>query len=340
MKTVTLGRTGLEVSQIGLGGIPIIAVDRDESIDLIRYCFDRGINFYDTANMYDDSEEKYGAGLEPIRDKVIIATKTGAKDVDTAAEHLALSLERLRTDYIDLYQIHNLSKDEHFEQIMGPGLVMDFLEEKQKEGVIRHLGVTAHNPDVALRAVETDRFSTLQFPFNFVEYEPQKKLFDGARKLNMGLIAMKPLGGGLLEKARLCFGFLQQHPDVVPIPGIKDRAELDEIIGLYENPRPLNDEELAEIAQIQEKLGVRFCHRCGYCTPCPQGIEIPFALMIPSAVARSTKERLETVFGPKADQVEDCIECGECVEKCPYDLPIPEMLKECRDLYLKTMGRG
>ncbi|MGD8564514.1 MAG: aldo/keto reductase, partial [Desulfarculaceae bacterium] len=213
MKKIRLGRTGLMVSEIGFGGIPVTRLDLQEAVDLIAYCFEKGINFFDTANMYGDSEEKIGRALEDVRDQVILATKSRKLDGGGLKEHMTRSLEMLRTDYIDLFQIHNLSKPEELERALAPGGACEALAQAKDEGIIRHIGFSSHNPDTALKACRTGLFTTVQIPFNFVEPQVEEKVFAAAREMDMGLIAMKPLGGGLLDRADLCFAFLRQYPD-------------------------------------------------------------------------------------------------------------------------------
>lgn len=333
MKTVQLGKSGLVVSEVGFGGIPIIPIGRENAVKVIKYCYERGITFYDTANMYGDSEKMLGEALEAVRDKVVIATKTTNRDKAGAAEHIALSLENLRSDYIDLYQFHNVSKDEELAQVLGADGAMEAVQEAIQAGRIKQVGVTSHKIETAIKACQTGLFATLQFPFNFVEQDPLDELFDVARAQNMGIIAMKPLGGGLLDKASLCFKFLQQHLDVVPIPGISKPEEIDEILDLYQAPQSLSAEELTEIETIRVELGQKFCHRCGYCQPCDEGVAITEIFTF-----RSTAKRFDPKFAAMLAQkamqtAENCTECGQCIEKCPYDLEIPELIREVQTLY-------
>ena len=234
-----LGKTGLEVSEIGFGGIPVTRVDQEEAVGLIRRGFELGLNFFDTANMYGDSEAKMGLALAPFRDRVVIATKTAARDAKTAEAHLKQSLAALKTDRIDLYQAHNVSTQEDLDKLLAPEGAYGFMVRARGKGLIRHIGLSSHNPAIAQQAVETGLFETLQYPFNFLETGALDSLFPAAQGLDMGLIGMKPLGGGILEEARLCFGFLREYPQVIPIPGIQARAELEEIVGLYRKPPAL-----------------------------------------------------------------------------------------------------
>ena len=287
MKRTKLGRTGLMVSELGFGGIPIIRLDHDEAVEVVRHCFDKGVTFFDTANVYGDSEKKIGAALEPVRDKVVLATKTMMREADTAVDHIGYSLDNLKTDCIDLYQTHNIANDEALDNILAPGGAYEALAKAREDGKIKFIGFSSHNIATAIKACRTGKFDTLQFPFNFIERDPADELFNVAREMNMGLIGMKPLGGGLLERADLCFKFLQQHPDVVPIPGIQAKEEMDEIVALYENPSPLTDADNAAIEEIRAEVGTKFCHRCEYCMPCDKGGNIPGVMMFKSTCQKT-----------------------------------------------------
>ena len=328
MKTKRLGKTDLQVSEVGFGGIPIIPLSTPEAVAVVRHCLDLGFNFFDTANMYRDSEEKLGIALAPVRDKIIIATKTGCRDAEGAAAHLDLSLERLRTDRIDLFQLHNVSNPETLEQVLAPGGAYEALDLARRAGKIRFIGISSHNIDTAMAALQSGRFETLQFPFNFIENDPADALFPLAQKNDIGIIGMKPLGGGLLERADLCFKFLQQHPGVVPIPGIKSASEADEIVALYREPVALRPVDHAAIAAILNDLGAQFCHRCEYCMPCPQEVQIPSVLIFKGVIKRISVEGARDWLTGAMESVAECIECGECEQKCPYELPIPDLLKE------------
>jgi predicted aldo/keto reductase-like oxidoreductase len=328
MKTMKLGKTNLNASLIGFGGIPIIPLQFDAAVDIVRYCYEQGINFFDTANAYGDSEKKIGSALESVRDKVILATKTQKRDAAGAAKHIDFSLKNMRTDTIDLYQLHSLTEPESLDKVLAPGGAYEAAAKAKDEGKIRFIGFTSHNIDIAINACQTGLFATVQIPFNFIENDPADKLFMVAEKQEMGIIAMKPLGGGLLESAELCFKFLQQYPNVVPIPGIATQSDIDEIVDLYLSPQPLSDADWKHIERIRAELGSQFCHRCGYCQPCAQNIEIPEVLLFKSLTKRIAPAGVIHMTKNAMAGVENCIECGECIEKCPYDLPIPDLLKE------------
>ena len=329
MKSVRLGKTGLLVSEVGFGGIPIIPISFDEGISVIRHCFEQGITFFDTANMYGDSEKKIGHALESVRDNVVLATKTMKRDSEGAAKHIMHSLENLKTDNIDLYQFHNIGNEEELDKILAPGGAYEAVDRARSEGKINFIGFSSHDIETAIKACRTGFFSTIQFPFNFIEHDPADELFKFARELDMGIIAMKPLGGGLLDRADLCFRFLQQYPYVVPIPGISSQKEANEIVDLYISPRPLSEADHKQIERLRSELGTKFCHRCGYCIPCEQEVDIPGVMSFRSFVARRLSTSVVINMVKKGmESVENCNECGECLERCPYRLPIPDLLKE------------
>ena len=333
MDTMKLGNTGIAPSIIGFGGIPIIPLDVSTSVDIVRHCYDRGITFYDTANAYVDSEKKIGQALEDVRCNVYYATKTGMRDAEGAANHLKYSLINLRTDYIDLYQFHNVSTASDLETLLGPGGAYETAEAARQQGKVRHIGITSHDIATAISACKTGRFETVQFPFNFIEKEPADELFAAARKKGMGIIAMKPLGGGIIHQADLCFKFLQQYPYVLPIPGFSTTAEIDEVIGFYKNPQSISQADIKAMDAIRAELGDKFCHRCGYCMPCEQGVAITEVMGYRSQANRFSPEVAIRLVRKAMTTVGNCIECGECLEKCPYHIDIPEALKFNLALY-------
>lgn len=335
LNTVKLSGTDLEVSEVGFGGIPIIPLPKNEAVSIVKHCFDLGMTLFDTANMYLTSEEKIGTALEPVRDKVVIASKTTQRDANGAADHIDTSLKQLKTDWIDIYQCHNVSNEEALQQILAPQGAYEALAKARDAGKIRFIGISSHSIQTAMEALQTGLFQTLQFPFNFIENDPENELFPFACQHNVGIIGMKPLGGGLLENAGLCFGFLQQHPHVVPIPGIRAKKEADQIIALYRHPQRLSGSDLKEMQTIRTVLGEKFCHRCEYCMPCEQGVQIPSVLIFQAAAKRLAPEGVSAWLGKAMESVSECIECGQCEEKCPYNLPVADLLKENLALFKK-----
>ena len=337
MRQIRLGRTGLMISELGMGGIPIIPLSLEDGAAVVRRCFERGVTFFDTANVYADSEKKFGLALEGVRDQVVIATKTMDRSAKKAAEHIALSLENLRTDYIDVYQFHNVSLAADFESIMAPDGAMAAAREARAAGRIKHIGFSSHDRALAVTMMETDEFDTVQIPFNFVEHEPDGPVFDTARGHDMGMIGMKPFGGGLIDRVDLCIKFLQQYPDVVPIPGPASIAEAEEVLDMYDNRLPITEADRADMDKVRAELGKNFCHRCGYCMPCEHGVEIPKVMMIRSQARRLDKESFLAFNRGAAETIDNCINCGDCLPRCPYHLPIPDVLQEQAAIYQRVM---
>lgn len=329
MHTVRLGKTELQVSRIGFGGIPIQRLTEEEAVKVVQRCLDLGVNFLDTANAYTTSEARIGKAIARRRDQVILATKTGVKDKKTAMEHLELSFKQLQTDYIDLWQFHNVSTEAAYEQILGPGGAMEAAQEALQSGKIRHLGVTSHSLDLAIKMVPSGYFETVQFPLNFVTNEALNELLPLARQHDVGFIAMKPLAGGLLDNATLALKWLLQFEDVVPDPGIEQVSEIEEIVRIVEGSWDLSAEERQKIERIRAEVGTRFCRRCQYCLPCPQGINITLMMTVRSFIKRFAPDWFqENDFSKVIETAKTCVQCGQCEERCPYHLPIREMLAE------------
>jgi uncharacterized protein len=333
MRYITLGKTGLEVSEVGFGGIPIIRLSTAEAVMVLRRAYDRGITLFDTANMYLDSEEKMGLAFDGIRSRLVLASKTLKRDRAGAESDIEVSLRRLRTEYIDLLQIHQLSLECDYQAVTGPDGALEAIFRARQDGKIRHIGVTSHSIEMAIKLVKTGLFSTVQFPFNFIESKPVEELHPVARQEAMGLLAMKPFGGGVLDSAELCFKFLRQFTDVIPLPGFDAVGQVDQIVAIYETENTLSPEDLAAMERYRTELGQQFCRRCEYCQPCEQGVMITSAMNYP-IIARRMSEAKAAGFAAKImESVRNCTECGECVNRCPYNLPIPEMLKKHLALY-------
>jgi hypothetical protein len=333
MRYVTLGKTGMEISEVGFGCIPIIRLSTAEAVKVLRRAYEKGITLFDTANAYLDSEEKIGLAFEGIRSRLVIATKTLKRDRAEAEADIELSLQRMRTDYIDLFQIHQVSLEPDYETATGPGGVFEAALKAKQAGKIRHVGVTSHSIDMAARLVKTGLFSTVQFPFNFIESQAVEKLHPDARLQEMGILAMKPFGGGALENAELCFKFLRQFPDVIPLPGFDALEQVDQIVAIYETGNDLFPEDLDAMEKIKTRLGQQFCRRCEYCQPCEQGVMITPAMNYPIIAHRMSGPKAAGFAAKAMQSVSNCTECEECVKRCPYNLPIPEMIKKHLALY-------
>ena len=346
METIRLGKTEAMVSRLGFGGIPIQRLTEDEAVAVIRKCIELGVTYLDTANAYTTSEACIGRAIVGLRDRLFIATKSQSRDREGVKEHLDLSLERMGCEWIDLYQFHQVGTMDQLKIVLDPNGPMGLLEEAREAGLIRHIGITSHSLDVAKEAVKTDRFETIMFPFNFIAKEAADELIPLAREHDVGFIAMKPLAGGQLDNATLCFKYLLQFPDILPIPGIEKPHEIEEIVEIMTGTAEMTAEEQAGMERMRDELGTRFCRRCEYCQPCTEDIPISTIMISESFAKRFPPERF--FYGRIAeamDKAADCSDCGECEERCPYELPIREMMAEkiewyeqLRSEYLKQTG--
>lgn len=339
MRIKRLGRTGLKVTEIGLGAIPIQRRAPEDGTRVVERCLELGINFIDTANGYTDSEEKIGraiAGRE--REELVIATKSARRDKKGVLEHVELSLRRLGTDYLDLLQLHNLTTLEELAQVTGPGGAMEGLIEAQKAGKVRHIGVTSHSFANTPAFLQTGLFETIQIPFNFIATDAEREVFPLAQEKGIGVIGMKPFAGGAIESARLAFKFLQRYDFVVPIPGIEVIPEIDEVVRIVQERPIMTQADETEIERIRGELGTRFCRRCQYCYPCPNGIKIALVNGVDSFIRRLPRERMLTGWIAEAlSEAQGCQQCGVCEERCPYHLPVRELLQEGLDYYAQWL---
>lgn len=331
MEYITLGKTGLRVSHMGFGGIPIQKVDASVTHALMERLAQRGVNYIDTARGYTVSEQFLGEALEGgLREKFVIATKSMARTKEAMARDIDISLKNLRTDYIDLYQIHNPSLAE-LEQVLAPGGALEALMEAKAAGKIRHLGLTAHMAAVFERALELDWVETVMFPYNIVETQGEE-LMAKCREKNVGFICMKPMAGGALEDARLALRFIRQNENVsVVIPGMYDIREIDENLSAMEDISALTSDELAKIETIRKELGTQFCRRCNYCQPCTAGISISGIFVLEGYLQRyGLGDWAQKRYDALNKKAGDCVGCGACEKRCPYQLPIRQMLARCK----------
>ena len=331
MEYTTLGKTGLSVSRMGFGGIPIQKVDASVTHALMERLAQRGVNYIDTARGYTVSEQFLGEALEGgLREKFVVATKSMARTKEAMARDIDISLKNLRTDYIDLYQIHNPSLAE-LEQVIAPGGALEALMEAKAAGKIRHLGLTAHMAAVFERALELDWVETVMFPYNIVETQGEE-LMAKCREKNVGFICMKPMAGGALEDARLALRFIRQNENVsVVIPGMYDIREIDENLAAVEDTSALTEEELLKIQTIRRELGTQFCRRCNYCQPCTAGISISGIFVLEGYLQRyGLGDWAQKRYDALNKKAGDCVGCGACEKRCPYQLPIRQMLARCK----------
>ena len=325
MKTVRLGRTNLVVSKNGFGALPVQRVNMEDACRLLRKAYERGINYFDTAHVYSDSEEKIGRALHDVRRNIVISTKAMAKTPEEFWRQLHLSLERLQTDYIDIYQFHNPSFCPRPGD--GSGLYEAMLEAKEK-GIIRHVGITNHRIAIAEEAVESGLYDTLQYPFSYLADAREVKLVRLCQEKDVGFICMKALAGGLITHADAAYAYLDQF-EVAPIWGIQREGELDEFLSFDVNPPVMNEQREAFIRKEREELAGEFCRGCGYCMPCPAGIEIPTCARMSLLLRRAPSQGyLSGTWPEKMKRIEGCLECGQCSAHCPYQLETPSLLKK------------
>ena len=325
MQTVRLGKTNLTVSKNGFGALPVQRVGMDDAVRLLRKAYDGGINYFDTARFYTDSEEKIGLALSDVRENIVISTKTMRTDVEGFWRELEESLTLLKTDYIDIYQFHNppfCPKPGD-----GTGLYEAMLEAKRL-GKIRHIGITSHKLTIAEEAVRSGLYETLQFPFSYLASEKEEALVRLCEEMDVGFICMKALAGGLITRSEAAYAFLRDYP-VAPIWGIQRERELDEFLAYNENPPIMTDEIRAYIEKEREELKGDFCRGCGYCMPCPVGIQINNAARMSLMIRRAPVDaQLSEASQAMMKKIEDCINCGKCKSMCPYGLDTPNLLKK------------
>lgn len=336
MKMITLGSTGITVPQNAFGALPVQRVDMDTASAILQRAYEGGMRFFDTARAYSDSEEKLGKAFVGIREKIFIASKTMARTPEDFLSQLETSLKLLKTDYIDIYQFHCV--DQCYRPGDGTGMYECMLEAKA-QGKIRHIGVTSHKLGVAEECIESGLYETLQYPLSYLSSEKEIRLASLCREQRMGFIAMKGLAGGLINNSRAAFAFMSQFDNVLPIWGIQKMTELEEWLSYMEEP-PVMDEELSRfIAQEKKELNGEFCRGCGYCMPCPAGILINNCARMSLMVRRAPSDAwLNEYWQENMKKIEDCLHCGQCMEKCPYELHTPELLEKNYEDYKRILS--
>ena len=335
MEYRALGRTGLQISPMGLGGIPVQRIDAEGTKQLLQKLVAAGVNYIDTARGYTVSEEYIGYGLEGIRDKFVLATKSMARTREAMAADIDISLKNLRTDYIDLYQVHNPGPKD-LETVIAPGGALEALLEARQAGKIGHIGITLHSADMFQKALELSWVETIMFPYNLVETQGEDLIRICGQK-GIGFIAMKPLAGGAIEDATLALRFIGQNSNVsVVIPGMAEEKELQQNLAAVADTTPLSLEEKQKINRIRSTLGTQFCRRCNYCAPCPMGIGIPGIFVLEGYFSRyNLQDWAMTRYNGTPVKASACIGCGACEARCPYQLPIRKMLKNVVNLMEK-----
>ncbi len=338
MKKVTLGKTGITVPQNAFGALPIQRADKETAVKILRKAYEGGMNFFDTARAYSDSEEKLGLafGGTGVRGKMYIATKTMAHTPEEFWEQLNTSLKLLKTDYIDIYQLH--CADRCYAPGDGTGMYECMLKAKE-QGKIRHIGITAHKIQVAFDIAESGLYETLQYPFSYLSSEREIELVKLCEKNGVGFIAMKGLSGGLITRSEAAMAFISQFDNVLPIWGIQRESELNEWLAYFENTPKMTDEIREYIESEKKELSGEFCRGCGYCMPCPAGILINNCARMSLMLRRApSKAWLTDAMQAEMKKIENCLNCGQCKSKCPYELNTPELLKKNYEDYKKVLA--
>lgn len=324
-----LGRTDLSITAISFGGLPLQRCTMEEAGPVLHAVLQQGINFIDTARAYTDSEKKIGHYLSGRRSEFYLATKSMARDKAGMAKDIDLSLATLKMDYIDLYQIHNIKTREDLDAVLAPGGALEALMEAKEQHKIGHIGVTGHSVPLLIEAIQTGYFSTVQVPFNFIEQDPLNELFPLAKKLDLGIIVMKPLGGGQITHTDLALRWILSHEITAAIPGMDSVEQIQKNFAALTDYQPLTPAEVDLLSKEAKEIGPNFCRRCGYCMPCTVNIDIPQTFIFHLQYTRyGLKEAIPERYATLPAKASECIECGICETRCPYDLPIRERMKQ------------
>lgn len=329
MKRVVLGKTGLEVNRLGFGGIPIQRVDEAQAVETVLHALEKGVDFIDTARGYSTSEQRIGMALRETDKRVVIASKSHNKTSDGIRADLEKSLQELHCDYIDLYQCHFVKNEQDYHQIISPGGALEGLRKSKQEKLIGHIGLSSHSLDLLDIVLEDGLFETIMLCFSFLESAAREKIIPKAVAKDIGVIAMKPFSGGIIEQPRLALKYVLSCPGIVVIPGVEEKALFDENWKIFQSDYELDDSERREIEHIRRRYNKAFCRRCDYCQPCTEEIPIQTVLGIRTMVKRLGQDALKRDMLKSAyEKARVCSECGECVSRCPYGLPIPDLLKD------------
>ncbi len=329
MNRITLGKTGLEVNRFGFGGIPIQRVDEKEAVETVLHAVEKGVDFIDTSRAYTTSERRIGLALKQTKKRVVLASKSRGRTSEAAREDLETSLKELQRDYIDIYQCHFVSKEEEYLKIIAPGGALEGLDQAKQDGLIGHIGITSHSLDLLDRILDDGLFETIMVCFSFLEPKAKEKIIPKAFEKNIGVIAMKSFSGGVIDNPALAIKYALSHPGIAIIPGVEKKVLFDENWTVYHGSHELTESERVEIEEIRQRVDKNFCRRCDYCQPCSEEIPIQMVLGLRSALKRFGTGFVQEGWPRDAiEKARNCTECGECLDRCPYELPIPDLIKE------------
>lgn len=329
MKRIVLGNTGLEVNRLGFGGIPIQRVDEAQAIEVVLHAIETGMDFIDTSRMYTTSESRIGKALKQTDKKVVIATKSMNRFSDGIQKDIEVSMKNLQVDYIDLYQCHAVSNDDEYERVTRSNGALTGLRKAKEQGLIGHIGITGHGLDIMERIIDDGLFETIMICISFLEPAAKEKIIPKALEKNIGILAMKPFSGGVIEAPEVALKWALSIPDILVLAGVEEKGLIDQNRKIFEGSYELMDEEKNKLEEICKEYDKKFCRRCDYCLPCTEDIHIQMVLGIKSILKRMGLQALNNpMFGKMIESAAHCSECGECMTRCPYSLPIPDMIKD------------
>ena len=328
MERMNLGNTGIKAVRMGFGGIPIQRVSETQAVEVVSYALHKGMDFIDTSRMYSTSEGRIGKALKETDKKVAVATKSFNRSADGIQKDVEISLKKLQRDYIDLYQCHGISSEAEYSLVTSPNGALHGLIKAKEQGLIGHIGVTGHSLDVLAKIVDDGLFETIMVCYSFLEPAAKEKVIPKAREKGIGIIAMKPFSGGVIEAPEVALKWVFSFPDILVIAGVEEKKLIDQNWKAFHGSYELTDAEKQKIEEICREYDKKFCRRCDYCLPCPAEIPIQFVLGMRSLLRRMGDGALQTpMFKHMVEKAADCTECGDCMGRCPYNLPIPDMIK-------------
>lgn len=329
MERIVLGRTGLEAYRLGLGGIPIQRVSESQAVETVYHAVQRGVDFIDTSRVYSTSERRIGLALKQAGKRVVLASKTRGRTADAARADLETSLRELQRDYIGLYMCHFVANEAEYQKVISKGGALEALQGARREGLIGYTGITSHSLELLDRALDDGFFDTIMVCFSFLEPHSRDKIIPKAIEKNVGVIAMKPFSGGIIENARLALKYTLSVPGILVLAGVEHPDLFDENWSVFRKGEPLTEADKSEIAETQQRYEKVFCRRCDYCQPCPEEIPIQWVLGIRSMAKRMGKELVQRGQpGAAIEKARKCTDCGQCMTRCPYELPIPDLIRE------------
>jgi predicted aldo/keto reductase-like oxidoreductase len=332
MKRMVLGNTGIEAARLGFGGIPIQRLSETQAVEIVVYALEKGMDFIDTSRVYTTSEHRIGMALQETDKKAAVATKSFSRAADGIQKDVETSLKELRLDYIDIYQCHGISNEEEYRLITSADGALSGLLKAKEQGLIGHIGITSHSLDLLDKIVDDGLFETIMVCFSFLEPAAIEKVIPKAREKRIGIIAMKPFSGGVIEAPEAALKWVLSFPDILVLAGVEEKSFIDQNWRIFQGSYELTEKERQEIQAIGIEFDKKFCRRCDYCLPCAEGIPIQFVLGMRSILKRMGPAALQTpMFKNLLEKAANCTECGDCMEKCPYDLPIPDMIKDNLD---------